>query len=92
MSPTFRDKLRFVRNTACCLIAAQGALLGYGEYQGYLDVRFYGTAELAYQARLHRAEAEVARYAFSGGEGEVETAQAEPTVWAALDHPTKKHR
>ena len=71
-------------NTACCLIGAQAALVAYGEYQGYLDVRFYGTAEQAYAARIHRAEAEVARYAFSGGEGDVETAQAQPTVWDAL--------
>jgi hypothetical protein len=88
---TIREKLKFIRNTACVIIAAEAALVSYGEYQGSLDIRVYGTKEQAYQAQLHRAEAEVARYAFSGGQDEeVQTAQAEP-VYSVFDAPKHHH-
>jgi hypothetical protein len=80
---TFRDKLRFIRNTACMIIAAEAALVSYGTYQGNLDIRIYTTKEQQYQAQLQRAEAEVARYAFSAGE-DTEIAQAGPSVWDAV--------
>ena len=94
-SSTLRDKLRFIFNIALVTTMSIAAILAYGEYQGFLDIRFYSTKELQYQARLHRAQAEIARYAVSGGEGDVQIAQEEPaptqpTVWDALKHKRSK--
>jgi hypothetical protein len=91
---TIPDKLRFIRNTACFIVAAEAALVAYCQSQGSLDIRFYTTREQQYQAQLHKAEAEVARYAVSGGQYEDDTQlaqadKAQPSVWDAL--ATKHH-
>jgi hypothetical protein len=37
------------------------ALVGYGKNQGWLDIRLYGTQEMAQQECIHNGEAEIAR-------------------------------
>ena len=90
MLDTIRSHLKTALVTTCAI----AALAAYGQHKGILDIRIYSSSEQAYQARIHHAEALLAREAIPHEEVPAEVAQeheyAEASVWAVMDHPRKR--
>lgn len=81
------DKINFFINSVLVTTCAYAAIVAYGQYQGYLDIRFYSTQEQAYQAKIRKAEAMLAREAIPHEDVADESRYAEASVWSAVDHP-----